>query len=104
MVAIGCLVPETRSGAERKFSKNAMFVCCYSKLYCLHMLSCCIKLTCVLVKRQLESRQRYLNKTAVAVRIKFPLTRIQYLREVPGFHSADHRCGMAITLETLILI
>ena len=42
-----------------------MFLCCYSKLYCLRILSCYIKSTCVLVKRQLESWQRQLEKTAV---------------------------------------
>ena len=30
------------------------------------------------------------------VRIKLPLTQIQYLREVPGFHSAGHICKMKL--------
>ena len=32
---------------------------------CLHILLCYVKLTCVLVKRQLERHQRQLEKTAV---------------------------------------
>ena len=40
-----------------------MFLHCYHK--CLRLLSCYVKLTHVLVKRQLESKQRQLGKTAV---------------------------------------
>ena len=46
------------------FQENAMFLHCYGKLYCLRILSCYVKLSRVLVKRQLESRQRQLERTA----------------------------------------
>ena len=42
-----------------------MFLRCYGKLKCLRILTCYVKSTRVLVKRQLESRQRQLEKTAV---------------------------------------
>ena len=42
-----------------------MFLRCYGKLKCFRILSCYGKSTRVLVKRQLESRQRQLEKTAM---------------------------------------
>ena len=46
-----------------------MFLRYYAKLWCLCILSCYVKSTCVLQKRQLESRQRQLEKRAV-VKVK----------------------------------
>ena len=66
MEAIGCLVPEFRSEKRRGHGTQL-----FEKTYCfyvatyLRMLSCYVTLTCVLVKRQLESRRRRLEKTAV---------------------------------------
>ena len=51
------------------FQENAMFLHCYGKLYCLRILSCYVKSSRVLVKRQLESRQRQLERTAM-VKVK----------------------------------
>ena len=53
--------------AERKASQtwNATFWEKHNVFMLLRTLSCYVKLTCVLVKRQLESRQRQLGKTAV---------------------------------------
>ena len=66
MEAIGCLVPEFRSEKRRGhgtqlFKKTQCF---YVATY-LCILSYYITLTRVLVKRQLESRQRRLEKTVV---------------------------------------
>jgi len=70
MEAIGCLVPELRSETHRGhgtqvFEKTQCFYIVTVNCKCLRILSCYVKLTCVLVKRQLESRQRQLEKTAV---------------------------------------
>ena len=46
---------------ERNFLR--MFLWCYDK--CLCILSCYAKSTCVVVKKQLESRHRQLGKTVV---------------------------------------
>ena len=66
MEAIGCLVPELRSEKHcghgmQLFEKMQ----CFYVATCLRILSCCIKFTRVLVKWQLQSRQRQLGKRAV---------------------------------------
>ena len=66
----GCLIPELWNETHREtrngtFRENAMFLRYYRKFQCLHILSSYVKLTHVLVKRQLESWQRQLEKTAV---------------------------------------
>ena len=66
MEAIGCLVPELQSEKHRGrrlqlFEKMQYFYVAT----CLSILSCYVKLTRVLVKRQLESRQRQLENIAV---------------------------------------
>ena len=63
MEAIGCLVPELRSEKHRRcgmqlFEKMQRFYVAT----CLGILSCHIKLTSVLVKRQLESHQKQLER------------------------------------------
>ena len=66
MEVIGCLVPEFQS--ERRRGREIQL---FKKMQCfcvatyLRILSCYVKLTCVLVKRQLESCQRHLEKAAV---------------------------------------
>ena len=66
MEAIGCLVPELWSEKHRGrgtqlFKKTQ----CFYVAMCLCILLCYVKLTSVVVKWQLESRQRQLEKTAV---------------------------------------
>ena len=66
MEAIGCLVPKLWSKKHcgrrmQLFEKTQYF---YVAMY-LRILLCYVKLTQVLVKRQLESRQRHLEKTTV---------------------------------------
>ena len=66
MEAIGCLVPEFQS-EKRRGHGTQLFEkthCFYVATY-LRILSCYVTLTRVLVKRQLESRRRHLEKTAV---------------------------------------
>ena len=46
-------------------SGNAVFSRCYGKFQCLRILSCYLKLTRILVKKELESRQKQLGKAAV---------------------------------------
>ena len=69
MEAIGCLVPELRSEMHRGRRTQV-----FEKMQCfyavtvncsLRKLSCYIKSTRVLVKRQLESQKRQLEKTPV---------------------------------------
>ena len=66
MEAIGGLVPDLWSDKHRGqgmqcFEKTR----CFYIAMCLHILSCYLRLTRILVKRRLESRQRQLGKTAV---------------------------------------
>ena len=64
MEAISCLIPELWNETHRKCGMQLCFTY-YGKFQCLHILSCYVKLTHVLVKRQLESWQRQLEKTVV---------------------------------------
>ena len=51
---------------ERNFSeKTQCFLHCNSKFECVHILLCYVKLPHAFVKRQVESQQRQLGKTAV---------------------------------------
>ena len=72
MEAIDCLVPEFRNKKHhgrgiQLFEKTQ----CFYFAMCLRILSCYVKLTRVLVKRQLESRQRQLEKTAVVKAVAY---------------------------------
>ena len=63
MEAIGCLVLELRTEKHhgcgtRLFEKTQ----CLYVATCPHILLCYVKLTCVLVKKQVESHQKQLGK------------------------------------------
>ena len=70
MEAIGCFVPELRCekhhgrGMQLFVKTQCIYVGMVHFNVCVYCL-CYVKLTCVLVKRQLESRQRQLKETAV---------------------------------------
>ena len=70
MEMISCLVPELRSETHhgcgmQVFEKTQCFYVVTVNCNVFVILSCCVKSTRVLVKRQLESWQRQLEKTAV---------------------------------------
>ena len=80
MEAIGCLVPELRSEKHcRHGTQLFKKMKCFYVATCLRILPCYVKLTCVLVKGQLESHQRQLQKTAVVKAGAYivPINRIQ---------------------------
>ena len=98
MEVIGCLVPELRSEKHRRRGTQLFkkMQCFYVATY-LRILSCYIKSTCVLVKRQLESRQRQLGKAAalkvgayiVSVHRKTTIYRLE-AGEIVFFGNAYH--------------
>ena len=66
MEVIGCLVPELWSEKHHRCGTQLLEnTQCFYVATCLRILSCYVKLTLVLVKTQLESCQRQLEKSVV---------------------------------------
>ena len=109
MEAIGCLVPELQSEKHRGrgmqlFEKMQ----CFCIATCLGILSCYVKSTRVLVKRQIESCQRQLEKTAVvkagAYSVSIDRKTTVYRLEVVKTRFLEAHTMMSIATRSRILL